>query len=145
MWKILNRNEQCILFIVIMFILLNNFLYSQVLTPEGKPLGGLAYTQSEFSRSPIDLVTYYNLVGDSCVEDMDLKATRVGDASRTYNCHAYAWRVSEGGSKVWINSPGDDYYWSDENYSNDDLASYIPCIPSEATHVSYVVLMFKSS
>ena len=28
----------------------------------------------------------------------------VEDATFTYNCHSYAWRVSEGGSACWINA-----------------------------------------
>lgn len=29
-------------------------------------------------------------------------ATRLTDASRTYNCHAYAWHMTEGGNSVWM-------------------------------------------
>ncbi len=49
----------------------------------------------------------------------------IDDASNTYNCHAYAYHVSEGGNKVWINnvtssafcdaplSYNIDQYWED--------------------------------
>jgi len=38
------------------------------------------------------------------------------EATYKYNCHAYAWHISEGGSKVWINTPNDDNYWEDCSY-----------------------------
>jgi hypothetical protein len=39
-----------------------------------------------------------------------------GEATYSYNCHAYAWHISEGGSQVWINTPNDDKYWDDFSY-----------------------------
>lgn len=64
-------------------------------------------------------------------------AILVDAPSYKYNCHAYAWHVSEGGDKVWIgiyNSPFDkpiaeDVYWED--------CSYIEVPESQATKVSY--------
>lgn len=53
------------------------------------------------------------------------QANIIDDASNTYNCHAYAYHVSEGGNRVWINNtlPGGDcdatltnninQYWKD--------------------------------
>ncbi len=42
-------------------------------------------------------------------------------ASNNYNCHSYAWRVSEGGDQVWINnvsteSHNVDNYWLDASF-----------------------------
>ena len=45
------------------------------------------------------------------------------DASREYNCHSYAWNISDGGSlKCWINQdfmgePNISKYWTDDYYS----------------------------
>jgi len=39
-----------------------------------------------------------------------------GEATRTYNCHGYAWHVSEGGDNVWISTPNDDKYWTEGTY-----------------------------
>ncbi len=44
-----------------------------------------------------------------------------GEATHSYNCHAYAWHVSEGGSNVWIGYyyfelDEEDKYWSDLSY-----------------------------
>ena len=52
--------------------------------------------------------------------------------SFAYNCHAYAWHVSEGGNKVWIGlngSKAEDVYWTD--------GSYYEVPENEATKVSY--------
>jgi hypothetical protein len=52
--------------------------------------------------------------------------------SYQYNCHAYAWHVSEGGNKVWIGrytTTAEDIYWTD--------GSYVPVAENLATKVSY--------
>lgn len=49
-------------------------------------------------------------------------AVVVGDATSTYNCHAYAWRVSEGGSNVWVGlstTTAEDVYWADGSFVPD--------------------------
>jgi len=54
-------------------------------------------------------------------------------ASNTYNCHAYAWHVSEGGNKVWVGyytGTAEDIYWQDGSYG--EVAT-----EAEATKVSY--------
>ena len=59
-------------------------------------------------------------------------ATIVGGPDYRYNCHAYAWHVSEGGNLVWIgrhSSTAEDKYWDD--------GSYIEVPEIEATKVSY--------
>ncbi|WP_192822822.1 T9SS type A sorting domain-containing protein [Rufibacter sp. LB8] len=57
----------------------------------------------------------------------------IGEATNTYNCHAYAWHMSEGGSTVWIgvaNSSAENAYMTD--------GSYIPwCAETFPSKVSY--------
>jgi hypothetical protein len=43
-------------------------------------------------------------------------ATRLRNASRKYNCHSYAWYDQGTGNSKWINSPGDDRFWTDGSY-----------------------------
>ncbi len=38
------------------------------------------------------------------------RITFISEATRTYNCHGYAWHVSEGQDNVWINTPNDCPY-----------------------------------
>jgi hypothetical protein len=41
----------------------------------------------------------------------------LGPPTYKYNCHAYAWHISEGGSNVWIGTPGHKKYWEDGSYA----------------------------
>lgn len=52
------------------------------------------------------------------------------EATFSYNCHGYAWHVSEGGSKVWIIPNDENEYWNDGSYVEVEDES-------EATKVSY--------
>lgn len=42
--------------------------------------------------------------------------TFLDEATYEYNCHAYAWHISEAGTHVWLNDPGDDEFWNDDSY-----------------------------
>ncbi len=45
-------------------------------------------------------------------------ATRLADASNTYNCHAYSFYLTEGGNtNAWINAFLPTIYWDDESYT----------------------------
>ena len=61
-------------------------------------------------------------------------ATVVGPATKKYNCHSYAWHMSDGhaSDEVWIglkSAQDEDIYWTD--------GSYYSVSSSQATHVSY--------
>jgi hypothetical protein len=48
------------------------------------------------------------------------EATLLGSTTSTYNCHGYAWHMTEGGSTVWIGAyttTAEDIYWTDGSYS----------------------------
>lgn len=56
----------------------------------------------------------------------------LGYPTFSYNCHGYAWHVSEGGDNVWMgldNGTYEDIYWED--------SSYVEVPESLATKVSY--------
>lgn len=77
------------------------------------------YTSSEIAQFKNDLKTlYYD------AELIDLPSPR-------YNCHGYAWHVSEGGGKVWINTPGHEEYWNSGSYS------FCNTNPNQATKIFY--------
>ena len=42
-------------------------------------------------------------------------AIYLGEATSKYNCHAYAWSMSEGGREVWMNDP--TLYMTDGSYT----------------------------
>lgn len=41
----------------------------------------------------------------------------------SYNCHNYAWVKSTGGSTFWLNTPGDDAFWTDGSYVSTTYSS----------------------
>lgn len=80
----------------------------------------LTYNAAQLAAIKADIKTNYN------------GAELIDAPSLAYNCHAYAWHVSEGGEKVWIGyetRTAEDIYWTD--------GSYIEVSESQATKVSY--------
>jgi hypothetical protein len=80
----------------------------------------ISYNSSQLAALANDLSVNYN------------GAELIDTPSYKYNCHAYAWHVSEGGSKVWIGfntNTAEDIYWADN--------SYIEVSENNATKVSY--------
>ncbi len=80
----------------------------------------IVYTPAQIAALAADLNSNYN--GAELVEAPSYK----------YNCHAYAWHVSEGGDKVWMGrytDDAEDIYWTDD--------SYIEVPEKIATKVSY--------
>lgn len=73
---------------------------------------------------------------DSLANDVvnNFGVTIVSEATRIYNCHAFAWHMTEGGDGVWIGMGS--YALTDENIYWEDL-SYIEVPESLATKVSY--------
>jgi len=84
------------------------------------------YDTQEMSESEI---AYWN----NYVRTNYRNATPVQPSTREYNCHGYAWSVSEGGPQVWIGydppAGAEEVYWSDGSY--DQLSEAL------ATKVSY--------
>ncbi|NQV13883.1 right-handed parallel beta-helix repeat-containing protein [bacterium] len=67
---------------------------------------------------------------------------KIESASNKYNCHGYAWHLSEGqADKVWIGTREDldveIYYWTDGAWSNDSQPSYQTSTEATATHAWY--------
>ncbi|MEO3872151.1 hypothetical protein ABGB18_25325 [Nonomuraea sp. B12E4] len=54
-------------------------------------------------------ITRVNGIVDSTYPD----AVRETDATRKYNCHAFAWYSTSPFGNVWMNDPGDNTYWLD--------------------------------
>jgi hypothetical protein len=134
MFAIFLKKILSLIIFLIFFITINREIIGQayIYTPEGKPV--YVDVNSEASQAQI---AAWNQAGDQWVSDHTLNAARIGSASYVYNCHAYAWSVSEGGSSYWLNTPNEHGFWSDNSYSNDGQSSYISSSESEATHAAY--------
>jgi hypothetical protein len=82
-----------------------------IYTPHGSVVPD-TYTFTELTQAQIASQNSY-------VSQAYPNATKLSDASATYNCHAYAWYTSEGGSNVWIGattSTAEDVFWTDGSY-----------------------------
>ena len=95
-----------------------------VRTPYGKPVDAITgwgdLTEDEYNYMNAYLNTYYP------------NAIILGDATKNYNCHGYAWCMTTGGPTCWINcgtSPSDlsnlSKYWTNDAYglTSTDYAS----------------------
>ena len=81
-------------------------------------------------------------------------ATFISNASATYNCHSYAWNISDGGSRCWINAAKkltyDNLmkYWTNDYYiqtSNENNATKIFYYRSDHSAIkSSVAGMYES-
>lgn len=78
-------------------------------TPKGSKV--YAFENTEMSASDIQ---YYT----NQTKNQYPQAEVLANASATYNCHSYAWNLSEGGTKVcWLNQDPDLHlYWDDGSY-----------------------------
>lgn len=92
------------------------YINTTVFTPRGTPVEGKTLTSGELTSALISAWRIQTLTDFP-------NATFLADATRTYNCHGYAWHISEGGSPVvWINqyndagNPNVYKYWTDGSY-----------------------------
>lgn len=53
---------------------------------------------------------------DAYFQNLYPNATLVGHSTGTYNCHGYAWVMSEGGITCWLEQVDVPTYWNDESY-----------------------------
>ncbi|NLD47530.1 MAG: hypothetical protein GX660_10080 [Clostridiaceae bacterium] len=106
--------------------------YTTVQTPTGEDVE--AIFRCEFNAN--NLANAEDQAADWLV-DHSSDAKRIGPASRQYNCHSYAWHVSTGGNKVWINSL--DYYGNTnvDEYFSGSSPSYESATQSTASKAFY--------
>jgi hypothetical protein len=94
-----------------------------IYTPMGTPITALLLISGELTaQQKLEAKNYW-------LSYYNNRITFISEATRIYNCHAYAWYMTEGGSTVWINTPGDDAFWNDN--------SFISSTPSLGTKVFF--------
>lgn len=109
-------------------IALGQGIYTTVLTPKGTSVLAVIYeelTPEQIANANATAISEYE------------NALFLSDASSTYNCHSYAWHISEGGNIVWINDP--DSYWEDGSYNSvvvEALASKISYGPANHSAIT---------
>lgn len=81
---------------------------STVYTPRGSAVPVTVMTvemsTAEINAYHTHVATYYP------------NATRETSATRKYNCHSYAWYSQSTSNTRWMDTPGDDKYWTDGSY-----------------------------
>lgn len=120
-------------FIVLFALLSCNEAFGQIFTPQGSFVGVISRGEQLTAAEKEALKQEYTKKYP--------RAIYWGEATSTYNCHAFAWSVSEGGEKYWMNHPNDDIYMNDGSYTltnqsdpkarkvsygNDDHSAIIP-------------------
>ena len=71
------------------------------------------------------------------ISDNGSNAVRVAAASRTYNCHNYAWHYSDGGTNLWVNQLDQNYAENLTKYWSGASPTYQQTTSSNATKVFY--------
>lgn len=106
--------------ISLIFLLISINTYAQpagtINTPKGNSV--------EYFNYPLGDTAFYRIQGDTLIANNHWDATRLAPASGIYNCHAFAWHVSEGGSECWISATDDgliDFY--NHNITPTDIPS----------------------
>ena len=88
---------------------------------------------------------FFNISGQYCYLNLST-SNIVGGYTAYYNCHAYAWHLTEGNTnKVWINNtnyfyPVNGCYPSNHNldaYWSGNTGCFIECNESEAVKIHY--------
>lgn len=120
------------LFLAYMTLLLsgvqNNVATAQttatIYTKGGQAIEVLIYDQEPLSEDRIAQINkYYTSTYPN--------ATLLSDASARYNCHSYAWNMSDGGDTCWINEYNNDKnpniakYWTNDYYSETTEANAV--------------------
>lgn len=107
-------------FVTTIFLLMGIQLFAQsyitVKTPKGQSIEAITGIQ-ELSSSEIQSL---NEKYKTCFS----QATYLGSSTTSYNCHAYAWHITEGGDRCWINQTKNDgsanvaLYWTNDAYTS---------------------------
>ncbi|MBL7727727.1 MAG: T9SS type A sorting domain-containing protein [Dinghuibacter sp.] len=85
---------------------------TSVLTPRASSVQALSLTSADYTSAQKASIKANTLATYPGV-------TFLADATLTYNCHGYAWHISEGGTpNVWINAGTNNLskYWTDGSY-----------------------------
>ena len=101
--------------LTVILVQAQTYNYFNAYTPKSTAVQAMSLTSSDLSA------------GQKATAKADALATYPGitflaDATYTYNCHGWAWNMSEGGSTGWINeydnssNPNVYKYWNDGSY-----------------------------
>ena len=101
-----------IFFLLLSAVTMKTTLGQTRFTPTGVSVP-VTYTSQDFSEPKI---VYWDSICQSEIQEYSWVATIIGHCSRKYNCHSYAWHISDGCDIVDIETP-DYYYFNGSNPS----------------------------
>ena len=82
------------------------------------PLNHTVYVNGNWDTD--SLIAVWEADAADWINDHNSDAVRIGPATSNYNCHAYAWHVSDGGDSqdCWLNNIGTNLsqYWTNDAY-----------------------------
>ncbi|MBA7546867.1 hypothetical protein ES705_39268 [subsurface metagenome] len=84
--------------------------YTTIKTPKGENVEAILFTDKE------GWPEYLEGFCDDLIDDNDWDATKLATATYEYNCHGYAWYVSEDENNVWISDK--------DRYNNPNLLKF---------------------
>ena len=102
--------------------------YKTIYTPKGLPVETMIITCQDPEAERIAGINY--------IKKSKPNAVILDDATCTYNCHAYAWYMTEGGEKCWINNTLIDGTENVSNFFTD--GTYEVTTENKATKVFYL-------
>ncbi len=113
-------------------VLSQTYSNTTVYTPKGEPVQAKILTSGELTNQ--QKTTIYNETLQN-YQDIEI----LGAATWTYNCHGYAWHISEGGfPAVWINEYDDSFNPNVYKYFTGANTSYVQvCNESDADKIHY--------
>jgi hypothetical protein len=86
--------------LLLFLITYHNILFAQS-TPNGTDVSGYVGYYEELTQGQIDWINNEQ-------QNEFPNVTKIGEPTRTYNCHGNAWIKHDGGGNYWLNTPGDD-------------------------------------
>lgn len=134
---LISFNKLFSLILILFLVLTVNKTLAQTQTTIYTPLGTPVFDTYITPELASWEITYLNQYFTSLYPNAILLA----NASGTYNCHGYAWHMTQGGGNVWLGYYtvwAEDIYWQDGSYAeatsqaNDQKVSYRP--DYEANH-----------
>jgi hypothetical protein len=106
--------------VIVMIQIFGYAMFAQVYTPFGSSVEYNSYSAGNVALFENEAATYLSNRGWTNA------VTKTGSATGEYNCHSYAWYMSEGGSNnYWINA----FLISDYLSFNDHSSSSTPPAP----------------
>ncbi len=102
---------------IIIIHLISIGVFAQAYTPFGMQIDETPVTEASSS-----LLALWENAGDAWVNAHgNGQVIKTGSATRTYNCHSFAWNMSEGGNTMWIDlyNTNDRLFFNLNRYNRD--------------------------